>query len=275
MGKLEGRAAIVTGSGRGIGREIARKLASEGARIVVNDVDPGPAEETVEWLRGMGADALAFPGDVAAPDFGERIVRRALDGLGGLDIIVNNAGYIWNTTIQKASDEQWEAMLAVHATGPFRLLRAAADHFRSAAKRESAEGRRVVRKVVNVSSVSGTHGAATQASYGSAKAALLGLTRALAQEWGRYAVTVNAVAFGTIDTRLTQPWGEEKPAVEVRGRSHPVGLSPEQREEIARLTPLGRPGTPEEAAGAVYLLCIPESDYITGHVLICSGGMYV
>jgi 3-oxoacyl-[acyl-carrier protein] reductase len=275
MGKLEGRVAIVTGSGRGIGRAIARKLAEDGARIVVNDLDPRPAEETAQWLRGMGAEALAFPGDVAAPDFGGRIVQHALERLGGLDIVVNNAGYIWNTTIQKASDEQWEAMLAVHATAPFRLLRAAAEHFRAAAKREATEGRRIVRKVVNVSSVSGTHGAATQASYGAAKAALIGLTRALAQEWGRYQVTVNAVAFGTIDTRLTQVWKGAKATIEVHGRQLPVGHPRENLEEISRRTPLGRPGTPEEAAGAVYLLCIPESDYITGQVLICSGGMYV
>jgi 3-oxoacyl-[acyl-carrier protein] reductase len=275
MGKLDCRVAIVTGAGRGIGREIARKLALEGARVVVNDLDPEPAEETAVLLRDLNAEALAVPGDVAAPDFGERIVRRALDGLGGLDIVVNNAGYIWNTTIQKASDEQWEAMLAVHATGPFRLLRAAGEHFRAAAQRETASGQRVVRKVVNVSSVSATHGAATQASYASAKAALLGLTRSLAQEWGRYRVTVNAVAFGAIETRLTQPWQEGKPLIAVHGRSLPVGLPKKSLDEIGRQTPLGRPGTPEEAAGAAYLLCIPESDFITGHTLICSGGMYI
>jgi 3-oxoacyl-[acyl-carrier protein] reductase len=275
MGKLEGKVAIVTGAGRGIGREIARKLAKEGARLVVNDLDPDPAEQTAQAMRELGVEALAYPGDVAAPDFGVRIVAHALDRLGGLDIIVNNAGYIWNTTIQKATDAQWEAMLAVHATAPFRILRAAAEHFRAAAKREAAEGRRVMRKVVNVSSVSGTHGAATQASYGSAKAAQIGLTKALAQEWGRYNVTVNAVAFATIDTRLTRAWREGKAAISLHGRDLPVGLSAEQLAEISRLTPLGRPGTAEEAAGAVYLLCIPESDYITGHVLICSGGMYV
>ena len=274
-GKLHDRVALVTGAGRGIGREIARKLAEEGARLVLNDLDPDPACETAEQMRALGAEALAFPGDVAAPDFGGAIVAHALDRLGGLDIIVNNAGYIWNTSIQKATDAQWEAMFAVHASAPFRILRAAAAHFRSAAQREAAEGRPITRKVVNVSSVSGTHGAATQVSYSAAKAAQIGLTRSLAQEWGRYHVTVNAVAFGTIDTRLTQVWSDGKAAISVQGRELPVGLSAEQLAEISRLTPLGRPGTPQEAAGAVYLLCIPESDFITGHVLICSGGRYV
>ena len=273
MSTLQGKRAIVTGSGRGIGRAIATKLAAEGASVVVNDIDPEPAEETAAALRAAGAEVSVCVGDVAAPDFGERIVRQALERLGGLEIVVNNAGYVWNTTIQKNTDEQWYAMLDVHATAQFRLLRAASEYLRTTAKQERAEGRRTVRKVVNVSSISGTLGAATQVSYAAAKAAVVGLTKSLAKEWGRYSVTVNAVAFGAIDTRLTQVWREGKPTIEMHGKALPVGHPPEAYEEISRITPLGRPGTPEEAAGAVYLLCLPESDYITGEVLTCSGGL--
>ncbi|MBI3992979.1 MAG: SDR family oxidoreductase [Candidatus Lambdaproteobacteria bacterium] len=275
MGKLDGRVAIVTGSGRGIGREIVRKLAADGARIVVNDIDEAPASETVALLRDMGSEAIACVGDVAAPDFGERIVRQTLGHFGDLHIIVNNAGYIWNTTIQKTTDEQWYAMLDVHATGPFRLLRAAAEHIRSAAKSEAAQGRPVMRKVVNVTSVSGVYGAATQLSYAAAKTALIGLTRTLCKEWGRYNVTVNAVGFGYIETRLTQAWGERKPTIDVGGRALNVGLAPELIEEMRRLIPLGRGGTAAEAAGAVYLLCLPESDFISGQILIASGGLTI
>ena len=275
MGKLDGRVAIVTGSGRGIGREIVRKLAADGARVVVNDIDEAPAAETVALLQDLGTEAIACVGDVAAPDFGARIVRQTLEHFGDLHIIVNNAGYIWNTTIQKTSDEQWYAMLDVHATAPFLLLRAAAEHIRTAAKTEAAQGRAVMRKVVNVTSVSGVYGAATQLAYAAAKTALIGLTRTLCKEWGRYNVTVNAVGFGYIETRLTQAWGQDKPTIDVGGRALNVGLTPEQIEEMCRLIPLGRGGTAEEAAGAVYLLCLPESDFISGQILIAAGGLTI
>ena len=270
--KLVDKVAIVTGSGRGIGREIALKLAGDGARLVVNDIDDAPALEAVAAIQGKGGEAMAFVGDVAAPDFGERIVAGTLERYGDIHIIVNNAGYIWNTTIQKNTDEQWYAMLDVHVTAPFRLLRAAAEHIRAAARQEQAEGRVVVRKVVNISSISGIYGAATQVSYAAAKSAVVGLTRTLCQEWGRYNVNVNAVAFGLIATRLTQKWEGGKASIDVGGREFNVGLTPEQIEETCLRTPLGRAGSAEEAAGAVYLMCIPESDFISGQILICSGG---
>ncbi len=271
--RLVDKVAIVTGSGRGIGREIALKLAGDGARLVVNDIDDAPALETVAAIQGMGGEAMAFVGDVAAPDFGERIVARTLERYGDIHIIVNNAGYIWNTTIQKNTDEQWYAMLDVHVTAPFRLLRAAAEHIRAAARQEQAEGRVVVRKVVNISSISGIYGAATQVSYAAAKSAVVGITRTLCKEWGRYNVNVNAVAFGLIATRLTQKWEGGKASIDVGGREFNVGLTPEQIEETCLRTPLGRAGSVEEAAGAVYLMCIPESDFISGQILLCSGGL--
>lgn len=274
MRKLDGRTAIVTGSGRGIGRAIAVKLAAEGAQVVVNDLDDAPAADTVAAIERDGGAATAFVGDVTAPDFGEGIVEAALDRFGGLDIVVNNAGYIWNSTIQNHSDEQWQAMLDVHATAPFRLLRAASTYLRETAKREMAEdGMPRCRKVVNISSTSGWYGAATQLAYSAGKAAVVGMTRTLAREWGRYNITVNCVAFGHIETRLTQRYDDRPDTIRVKDSDHKVGLSREAYDEVVARTPLPRVGTPTDAAGAVYLLCIPESDFISGQVLLCSGGM--
>jgi 3-oxoacyl-[acyl-carrier protein] reductase len=209
---------------------------------------------------------------VTEPDFPERFVAAALDAFGGVDIIVNNAGYTWDNVIQKMTDDQFDAILDVHLRAPFRILRAASGFIRDAAKREAAEGRERFRKVVNISSVSGTVGNAGQANYSAAKAGVIGLTRALAKEWGRYRVNVNAVAFGLIETRLTTAPAHGGATIDIEGRTIPVGISPDAFSALGRLIPLGRPGTPEEAAGAVYLLCTPESNYITGEVVTCGGG---
>jgi 3-oxoacyl-[acyl-carrier protein] reductase len=272
MGTLDGKVALVTGSGRGIGAAIARKLAGSGASVVVSDLDADPAAETVAAITATGGRAVALIGDVAAPDFGERAVAAAIGAFGDLDIIVNNAGYIWNTAIQNTTDAQWHAMLEVHATAPFRILRAAYPHFRAASKREQETGVPNYRKVVNVSSVSGLYGAATQLAYSAAKASLIGVTRTLAKEWGRLNVNVNCVAFGYIDTRLTQRFEGAPATIEIKGERYKVGLDARMLDAYAPTIPLGRAGTPEEAAGAVYLFCIPESDYISGQVLVCDGG---
>jgi len=272
MKKLEGKIAIVTGSGRGIGQAIAQKLASEGAKVMVNDLDAGPAEETIVKIRALGSDAASCLGDVTAPDFGTRIVKATLDKFGGIDIIVNNAGYAWDGVIQKMTDEQWYAMLDVHATAPFRILRAASDFIRSASKKEKDEGRSVNRKVVNISSIAGMYGNAGQMGYSAGKAAIIGMTKTMAKEWGRYRVNVNCVAFGLIQTRMTQPVGSGAAVAKIGGREVKMGIQPEFIEFMNRMIPLGRGGTPEEAAGAVYLMCIPESDYISGEVVLASGG---
>lgn len=271
--KLDGKVALVTGAGRGIGACIAKKLSMEGARVVANDLDAGPADETVAAIRAAGGTAVALPGDVAAADFGERAIASTLETFGQLDIIVNNAGYIWNTAIQNMSDEQWYAMIDVHATAPFRILRAAQPYFRDAAKREAAAGTSRHRKVVNISSVSGLYGSATQFAYSAAKASMIGVTRTLAKEWGRYLVNVNCVAFGFIGTRLTQTLDSGPATIEVHERRHKVGLDPGTVARLEAAIPLGRRGTAEEAAGSVYLFCIPESDYISGQVLVCGGGL--
>ena len=270
--KLEGKVALVTGSGRGIGRSIALKLASEGARVVVNDLDAEPAHEVVQAIRDAGGAAVACPGSVAAPDFAERFVGMAVSEFKGLDIIVNNAGYTWDSVVQKMTDEQWYAMLDVHLTAPFRLLRAAQPVIRALVKADGEAGRRVVRKVVNISSVAGLFGNAGQANYSAAKAGIVGLTQTMAKEWGRLHVTVNCVAYGFIKTRLTTSAAGESTA-NIDGREIKVGVNPELLAMMERSIPLGRGGTPDEAAGAVYLLCIPESDYVSGQTLMCSGGL--
>lgn len=272
MGTLDGKVALVTGAGRGIGEAIARKLAASGARVVVSDLDAEPAEATVAAIAAEGGTALPLVGDVAAPDFGERAIGLTLDAFGDLDIIVNNAGFIWNSTIQNMSDAQWYAMIDVHATAPFRILRVAQAHFRAAAKREEEAGAAKHRKVVNISSVSGLYGAATQLAYAAGKSALVGMTRTLAKEWGRYRVNVNCVAFGYIDTRLTQRSEGAPATIDIKGEAYKVGLDPRMIDALMTQIPLGRAGTPEDAAGAVYLFCIPESDFVSGQVLVCEGG---
>jgi len=272
MGTLEGKVALVSGAGRGIGQEIALKLAREGASVVVNDLDAGPAEETVALIRKLGGQAQACAGSVIESGFAERFVGTAVHTFGGLDIIVNNAGYTWDNVIQKMTDEQWDAILAVHLSAPFRILRAASSFIRVAAKTEAEQGKEVFRKVVNISSTSGVMGNAGQANYSAAKAGINGLTRALAKEWGRYKVNVNSVAFGLIKTRLTEAPADGDATLDIEGRQIKVGVNPQVLKNAESLIPIGRAGTPAEAAGAVYLFCLPESNYVSGQVLVVGGG---
>jgi len=273
MTKLAGKVAIISGSGRGIGRALALKLASDGASVVVNDLDEGPANEVVAEIAAAGGKAIACIGNVTAEDFGERFVAAALETFGGLDIIVNNAGYTRDGVIQKQTDEQFQAMLDVHVTAPFRILRAAAEPWRTMSKQEAAEGREVIRKVVNISSMAGTHGNAGQVNYASAKAALIGMTKTLSKEWGRLKVCVNCVAFGFIDTRLTKAQDDPDTRIEIDGRAIQAGVPAGVLGALKTMVPLGRAGMVEEAAGGIYLLCIPESNYISGQVLIVGGGI--
>ena len=270
--KLDGKVALVSGSGRGIGRAIAMKLASEGARVVVNDLDADPANETVSAIRAAGGQAVACVGSVTATDFAERFVGTAIETYQGLDIIVNNAGYTWDTVIQKMTDEQWYAILDCHLTAPFRILRAAQPVIKGLHKADADAGRRVTRKVVNISSVAGLFGNAGQTNYAAAKAGITGMTMTLAKEWGRMNVTVNCVAFGLIQTRLTAATTEDTTA-KIEGRDIKLGVNPGLMAAMEQTIPLGRAGTPEDAAGAVYLFCQPESDYVSGQTLMCTGGL--
>lgn len=272
-GTLAGKVALITGSGRGIGRAIALKLACAGARVVVNDLDAEPAMEVVAEIQALGGEAVACSGNVTAPDFAERFVGTATDTFNGLDIIINNAGYTWDNVIQKMTDEQWYAMMDVHLTAPFRILRAAQPAIRALVKAEAASGRETTRKIINISSVAGLFGNAGQANYATAKAGITGLTMTLAKEWGRLNTTVNCVAYGFIKTRLTEAVANGDATANIDGREIKVGVNPELMQMMERMIPLGRGGTPAEAAGAVYLFCLPEADYVSGQTLMCTGGL--
>jgi 3-oxoacyl-[acyl-carrier protein] reductase len=268
MFPLKSKVALVTGAGRGIGQAIARQLAEAGAAVMLNDLDAGPLEETRQTIP----NSVPMAGDLTDPSFPQRLVEGTIERLGGLDIIVNNAGYTWDNILQKTTDEQFQAMHDIHLVAPVRILRAAAPFIRDTAKREAAEGRRVHRKVVNITSIAATDGGAGQAGYSSGKAGVIGLTRTIAKEWGRYSVNVNAVGFGLIETRLIQPL-TAKSKIEVKGQEIRVGVQQAMLEKVISASPLGRAGTVEEAAGAVMFFCSPLSDFVTGEVLMCTGGM--
>ena len=271
---LASKAAIVTGAGRGIGRAIASKLAEAGASVLLVDIDTAALEETSQMISRTGGTASALAGDLADPKFPDVIVSELAARYGAPDIVVNNAGYTWDSVIQKTTDEQFQAMLDIHLVAPFRLLRAVSHPVRQTAKREIAAGRSVTRKVVNITSISGLDGNPGQCGYSSGKAGVVGLTKTLAKEWGRYNVTVNAVGFGLIETRLTRPMDDPDTAVSIGERQLRVGMQKNVREEAMQSIPLGRLGTPEEAADAVFFFCCPLSDYVTGEVLVCGGGIH-
>jgi 3-oxoacyl-[acyl-carrier protein] reductase len=272
MGLIEGKVAILTGSGRGIGAATAKMFGNEGASVVVCDLDPTPAEETAAAIRDAGGRAAVVAGDVTDPTFPAQLIQATLDSFGGIDIIVNNAGYTWDNVIQNMTDKQWYAMLDVHTTAPFRILREASEFIREAAKKEQAtNGRANPRKVINVTSVSGVYGNAGQANYSTAKAGVTGLTKTLAKEWGRYNVQVNCVCYGFIETRLTAA-KESAEKVVREGEEVQLGVPDQMRQMAPLLIPLGRPGTPEEAAGPVLFLASPLSNYVSGIVLEVTGG---
>jgi 3-oxoacyl-[acyl-carrier protein] reductase len=270
VGVLDGKAAIVTGSARGIGRATAELLAEQGARVLINDLDGDVAEQAASEI---GRDTAVFGGDLTQPGVPDQLVQKAVDEFGRLDIIVNNAGYTWDGVAHKMTDEQFQAMLDIHTVVPFRIVRAAAPHFRDPAKKEREEGQEVFRKIVNVSSVSGTMGNAGQVNYSAAKAGVVGLTKTLAKEWGQFKVNVNAVAFGFVETRLTAS-KEEGGKIEMEGREIQLGIPEQMRAMAAMMIPLGRPASPEEAAGPVFFLCSPWANYVHGQVLNVTGGQF-
>ncbi|MGH2832885.1 MAG: SDR family NAD(P)-dependent oxidoreductase, partial [Solirubrobacteraceae bacterium] len=263
MGVLDGKSAIVTGSARGIGRATAELLASQGAQVLINDLDGDVAEQAAQEID---AQTAVFAGDLTKPGVPDQLVKTAVDAFGKIDIIVNNAGYTIDAPVHKMSDEHFQAMLDIHTVVPFRVIRAAAPYLREPAKAERSEGKEVFRKIVNVSSTSGTFGNAGQANYSSGKAAVVGLTKTIAKEWGQFKVNVNAVAFGFIDTRLTQAKVDEN-TMEKDGQTVQLGIPEQMRQMASMLIPLGRPDTPEEAAGGIFFLCSPWSNYVHGQTL--------
>jgi 3-oxoacyl-[acyl-carrier protein] reductase len=270
MGVLDEKVAIVTGSARGIGRATAELLSEQGAKVLINDLDGDVAEQTASEIDG---ETVVYAGDLTAEGAPDELVKTAVDAWGRLDIIVNNAGYTQDAPIHKMSDEQFQNMLDIHNVVPFRVLRAAAPHLREPAKQEREEGKEVFRKVVNVSSISGTMGNAGQANYSSGKAGVVGLTKTLAKEWGQFKVNVNAVAFGYIETRLTAS-KEEANVMEIHGEKVQLGIPDQLRQMAPMLIPIGRPGSPEEAAGGVFFLCSPWSNFVHGQVLNVTGGQF-
>src|SRR3954454_12138216 len=270
MGILDGKVAIVTGAGRGIGRATAELLAEHGATVVVNDLDGDLAKEAAGSLATEG---LAHSGDLTSGDAPDELIKTAIDARGRLDIIVNNAGYTIDAPIHKMSDDWFQRMIDIHAIVPFRVCRAAAPHLREPAKQEREQGVEVFRKIVNVSSISGTMGNAGQANYASGKAAVVGLTKTLAKEWGQFKINVNAVAFGWIETRLTASKDSEN-TMEIDGQKLQLGIPDQMRSMAPALIPIGRPGTPEEAAGGVFFLCSPWSNFVHGQVLNITGGQF-
>jgi 3-oxoacyl-[acyl-carrier protein] reductase len=270
VGVLDGKAAIVTGSARGIGRATAELLAEQGARVLINDLDADVAEQAASEISG---DTSVFGGDLTQPGVPDQLVQKAVDEFGQLDIVVNNAGYTWDGVAHKMTDEQFQAMLDIHTIVPFRICRAAAPHLREPAKQEREEGREVFRKIVNVSSISGTMGNAGQVNYSAAKAGVVGLTKTLAKEWGGFKVNVNAVAFGCIETRLTAS-KEEGGKIEIEGKEIDLGIPEQMRQLASAIIPLGRPATPDEAAGPIFFLCSPWANYVHGQILHVTGGQF-
>jgi 3-oxoacyl-[acyl-carrier protein] reductase len=270
MGVLDDKVAIVTGSARGIGRATAELLSEHGAKVIINDLDADLAEQAASEIAG---ETAVYGGDLTKPDAPDALIKTALDAWGKIDIIVNNAGYTIDAPVHKMSDEAFQRMLDIHTIVPFRVLRAAAPHLREPAKAEREDGREVFRKIVNVSSISGTMGNAGQANYSSGKAGVVGLTKTLAKEWGQFKINVNAVAFGWIETRLTAS-KDSGNTMQIDGETVQLGIPDQMRSIASMVIPIGRPGTPEEAAGGVFFLCSPWSNFIHGQVLNITGGQF-
>jgi 3-oxoacyl-[acyl-carrier protein] reductase len=270
MGLLDGKAAIVTGSARGIGRATAELFVAEGAKVLINDIDGDVAEQAASEI---GGETAVFAGDLTKEGVPDELVAKGIEAFGQVDILVNNAGYTWDGVIHRMTDEQFQAMLDIHTIVPFRVIRALAPHWREAAKQEMGEGKEVFRKIVNVTSISGTMGNAGQVNYSAAKAGVVGLTKTLAKEWGSFKINVNAVAFGFIETRLTQA-KEAGEKIEVGGEEVELGIPEQTRAMAAMIIPLGRAAQPEEAARPVLFLCSELSNYVHGQVLNVTGGQF-
>jgi 3-oxoacyl-[acyl-carrier protein] reductase len=271
MGLLDGKAAIVTGSARGIGRATAELFAAEGAKVLINDLDQDVAEQTASEISG---ETAVFAGDLTADGACDALVAAGVDAFGGVDIVVNNAGYTWDGVAHRTTDEQFQAMLDIHTIVPFRVARALAPHWREAAKKEREEGVEVFRKLINTSSTTGMFGNPGQINYAAGKAGVVGITKTLAKEWGQFKINVNAVAFGFVETRLTAAKEEGGEITSPTGEKIELGIPEQMRAMAQAVIPLGRGATPAEAAGPVLFLASPLGNYVHGQVLNVTGGMF-
>jgi 3-oxoacyl-[acyl-carrier protein] reductase len=244
---LDGRRALVTGASRGIGRATAIALARAGAAVAVGySAHRDSADAVVATLQAdHGVTAVALGADLADPRAAAGLVEQTVQALGGLDIVVNNAGIARDNLAMRLADEDWDAVIAIDLTAAFHICRAA---LRPMLRQRFG-------RIVNVSSVSGVIGNAGQANYSAAKAGLIGLTKSLAREVASRDITVNAVAPGFIDTEMT------------------TTLSDAVRATAVATIPKARMGTADEVASAIAFLVMPESGYITGHVLHVDGGL--
>ncbi|CAE6515141.1 unnamed protein product [Rhizoctonia solani] len=269
-GLLAGEVAIITGAAQGIGRSAALLFAKEGAKVVVSDLDEKKANAVVDEIKRAGGQAIAVAGDVGAEDFPERIVNATIKTYGQINHIVNNAGFTFDKMIHTMNDESFDLIMKIHVRAPFRLVRAAAPHMRLKGDAAKAVPNR---SIVNVSSVSGLHGNVGQINYAAGKSAVVGMTKTIAKEWGAFGVRANTVAFGYIQTRLTAAKGGEN-TITVDGKQIALGIpgGGKQPEGPVPGIPLGRPGTPDEAAAAVLFLVSPLASYVSGHTLEVTGG---
>ena len=243
---LTGKAAVVTGGSRGIGKAIALRLAEQGADICFSYVsNADAAAATVKEIEGLGRKALSVQANVTQQEAAEELIKAALDAFGKVDILVNNAGITRDDLIMRMKAEDWRDVLETNLFGAFWTLKAVT---RPMLRAKSG-------RIINITSVSGQAGQMGQANYSSAKAGLIGLTKAAARELGSRGITVNAVAPGFVLTELTQD------------------LAPELQQMAIDRTPLGRFGTTEEMAYAVAFLASDEAAYITGQVLAVDGGL--
>jgi 3-oxoacyl-[acyl-carrier protein] reductase len=259
---LDGRVALVTGAGRGIGAAIAARLARMGASVVVNDVDEEPATASAKSIADEGGAATPVAGDVRSPADAAAMVDTTAETYGGLDILVNNAGLTRDGMIHKMSDELWDLVVDISLRGSFNLCRAAFPHLRL--RRDGPQPYN--RKVINMASINGLYGVAANANYSAAKAGVIGLTKSLAREWGRQHINVNAVAPGYIaGTRLTA----------MRGEGDVTGIDPAIIDKIEAQIPIGRRGVPDDIAGVTAFLASPDSDYVTGQVIEVHGGLEI
>ncbi len=272
--KLQHKIALITGSGRGIGRALAIKLASEGAKIIVNDLEKKTAKSVVKEIRRSGGSAISYVGSVTEKGFAEKYIAKAIEAFGTPDILVNNAGYTWDSMLHKSTDEQFDAMYKIHVKAPFQLNRAFTRIVAPIALAEAESGKEIYRKIINISSISGKYGNIGQVNYSSMKSALGGMTKTLSKELGRHKINVNCVAFGFIDTRLTEPTDDKK-IIQIEGKEIAIGIPKKVYSNLSSAIPLGRAGSAKEAANGVYLFCIPESDYISGQTLVVGGGMRI